>query len=57
MKIPQSVRALLPKAPLAHLTTLNSGASESAGELGAIREQCFLNSAIRHQPHQRSRHV
>jgi predicted pyridoxine 5'-phosphate oxidase superfamily flavin-nucleotide-binding protein len=24
MKIPQSVRELLPKAPLAHLTTLNS---------------------------------
>lgn len=24
MKIPQSVRELLPKAPLAHLTTINS---------------------------------
>ena len=24
MKIPQSVRELLPKAPLAHLTTLNA---------------------------------
>ena len=32
-------------------------ASELAGELGAIRVQCFLNSAIRHQPHQRCRHV
>src|SRR5262245_31819964 len=27
MKIPQSVRELLPKAPLAHLTTLNSDGS------------------------------
>ena len=27
MKIPQSIRELLPKAPLAHLTTLNSDAS------------------------------
>jgi PPOX class probable F420-dependent enzyme len=27
MKIPQSIRDLLPKAPLAHLTTLNSDGS------------------------------
>src|SRR5262245_64218801 len=27
MKIPQSIRELLPKAPLAHLTTLNSDGS------------------------------
>jgi predicted pyridoxine 5'-phosphate oxidase superfamily flavin-nucleotide-binding protein len=32
MKIPQSVRELLPKAPLAHLTTLNSDGSPQVTE-------------------------
>jgi len=47
MKTPQSVRELLPKAPLAHLTTLNS----DGGPQVTVVWVGIENEEFRYRPH------
>lgn len=56
MKIPQSVRELLPKAPLAHLTTLNSdgGPQVTVVWVGIENEEFVIGHMA---PHKKVRNV
>jgi len=56
MKIPQSVRELLPKAPLAHLTTLNSdgGPQVTVVWVGIENEEFVIGHLA---PHKKVRNV
>jgi hypothetical protein len=51
MKIPQSVRDLLPKAPLAHLTTLNSdgGPQVTVVWVGIENEEFIIGHMAEHK--------
>src|SRR5215467_2880860 len=56
MKIPQSVRELLPKAPLAHLTTLNSdGSSQVTVVWVGVEDEEFVVGHL--APHKKVRNV
>ena len=56
MKIPQSVRELLPKAPLAHLTTLNSDGSPQVTVVWVgVEDEEFVIGHL--APHKKVRNV
>ena len=58
MKIPQSVRELLPKAPLAHLTTLNSdgGPQVTVVWVGIENEEFVIGHMFVHKKVRNVRH-
>jgi PPOX class probable F420-dependent enzyme len=58
MKIPQSVRELLPKAPLAHLTTLNSDGSPQVTVVwvGIENEEFVIGHMAEHKKVRNVRH-
>ncbi len=58
MKIPQSVRDLLPKAPLAHLTTLNSdgGPQVTVVWVGVENEEFVIGHMAEHKKVRNVRH-